>query len=187
MDIEAEDSLFSVLQTGGEDEIVLTTFDGQAIRFKETDVRPTGLGAGGMRGVKLGSQRDRVISAGVAQEYLHLWTITDDGVAKSSPLSEYPTQGRAGSGVVTMKLPKESRGLAAAAIVRLEDNLTLLTSKNRPKTVKLKDSPSGRRDKRGDIVVSLNSKEEIVGTVVVHRNHKPTPHSNGKPPANETV
>lgn len=172
MDIEADDSLQWVLQTGGEDEVILTTFDGQAIRFKETDVRPTGLGAGGMRGVKLGSQRDRVISAGITQENMYLWTITDDGIAKSSPLSEYPTQGRAGSGVVTMKLPQESRGLAAAAIVRLEDNLVILTDKNRPKTVKLKDTPNGRRDKRGDIVVSLNAKEQVVSTVIVHKNGK---------------
>jgi len=177
MDIEAEDSLQWVLQTGGEDEVILTTFDGQAIRFKETDVRPTGLGAGGMRGVKLGSQRDRVISAGIAQESLYLWTITDDGVANSSPLTEYPTQGRAGSGVVTMKLPQESKGLAAAAIVRLEDNLIVLTDKNRPKTVKLKDTPNGRRDKRGDIVVSLGAKEQVVSTIILHKN--------GKQPKNE--
>ncbi len=189
MDIEAEDSLLSVLQTSGDDEIMLTTFDGQAIRFKEADVRPTGLGAGGMRGIKLGSQRDRVINAGIARENLHLWTITDDGVAKSSPLSEYPTQGRAGSGVVTMKLPKESRGLSAAAIARLEDTLILLTSKGRSKTIKLKDTPNGRRDKRGDIVVSLNSKEEIVGTVMVQKNGKlpVTASSNGKAPASETA
>jgi DNA gyrase subunit A len=172
MDIEADDTLQWVLQTSGEDEVMLTTFDGQAIRFKESDVRPTGLGAGGMRGVKLGSQRDRVIGAGVVQEDLHLWTITDDGVAKSSPLSEYPTQGRAGSGVVTMKLPNESKGLAAAALVRLEDNLIILTDKNRPRTVKLKDTPNGRRDKRGDIVVSLNAKEQVVSTVILHKNGK---------------
>ncbi|MEP7291300.1 MAG: DNA gyrase subunit A, partial [Chloroflexota bacterium] len=193
MDIEAEDSLQWVLITSGEDEIVLTTFDGQAIRFKEADVRPTGLGAGGMRGIKLGSQRDRVISAAVAEENLHLWTITDDGIAKSSPMSEYPTQGRAGSGVLTMKLPKESQGLAAAAIVRLEDSLIVLTNKNRPRTLKLKDTPSGRRDKRGDIVISLNAKEQVVGTVVLRKNtSKPAePKSpngkppNGKPPASE--
>ncbi len=165
MDIETEDNLGWVISTSGENELVLTTYDGQSIRFKESDVRPTGLGAGGMRGVKLGSQRDHVIGAGIAQNDLHLWTITNDGVAKSSPLSEYPTQGRAGSGVVTMKLPNDSLGLAAAAIGKLDDNLTVLTNKNRPKTMRLSAAPNGRRDKRGDIVISLAGKEQVVGVI----------------------
>jgi DNA gyrase subunit A len=158
-----------VLITTGENEVMLTTFDGQSIRFKESDVRPTGLGAGGMRGIKLGSQRDRVISAAIAQENLHLWTITDDGVAKSSPMTEFPTQGRAGSGVVAMKLPKDSKGLAAAAIGKLDENVTVLTSKNRPKSMRLSLAPSGRRDKRGDIVISLTSKEQVVGVMIAQK------------------
>jgi DNA gyrase/topoisomerase IV subunit A len=80
-------------------------------------------------------------------------------------MTEYPTQGRAGSGVVTMKLPKESRGVAAAVIGKLDDKIIVLTSKNHPKSILLKAAPSGRRDKRADIVISLTSKEEIVGVV----------------------
>ncbi|MFN8561069.1 MAG: DNA gyrase subunit A [Anaerolineae bacterium] len=170
MDVEAEDSLGWVMATNGENEVVLTTFDGQAIRFKESDVRPTGLGAGGMRGIKLGSQRDRVVSAGIADNDLHLWTITDDGVAKSSPVAEYPTQGRAGSGVVTMKLPKESMGVTAAAIGKLDDTVIVLTNKQRPKPIQIKKAPSGRRDKRGDIVISLASKEQVVAVVSEQKN-----------------
>lgn len=177
MDLEPDDNLIWVGQTDGEKDIMLTTFDGQTIRFKESDVRPTGLGAGGMRGIKLGSQRDRVISAGIADDTLLLWTITDDGIAKSSPITEYPTQGRAGSGVVTMKLPKDSLGVTAAAIINLEGNVIVLTSKNRSKSLKIKDTPNGRRDKRGDFVISLTSKEEITGTISIYRNGN----GNGKP------
>ncbi|MEO8394360.1 MAG: DNA gyrase C-terminal beta-propeller domain-containing protein, partial [Chloroflexota bacterium] len=166
MDIEAEDKLAWVIPTNGENEIVLTTFDGQSIRFKESDVRPTGLGAGGMRGIKLGSQHDRVVGVGIADDSLHLFTITDDGIAKSSPMTEYPVQGRAGSGVVTMKLPKESQGIAAATIGTLEDRIIVLTSKKHPKPVQLKKAPTGRRDKRGDIVISLNEKEQVIGVIV---------------------
>lgn len=166
MDLEAEDNLFAVLSTSGETEIVLTTFQAQAIRFKESDVRATGLGAGGMRGIKLAEQRDRVVGVGIAQEDLHLWTITDDGVAKSSPLSEYPTQGRAGSGVVTMKLPKESGGVAASILAHLDDHVIVLTSKNRPKSMRVSLAPSGRRDKRGDIVISLGVKETVTSAIM---------------------
>ncbi|HLU11163.1 MAG TPA: DNA topoisomerase (ATP-hydrolyzing), partial [Oceanobacillus sp.] len=83
MDIEKEDRLGWVFITSGEDEVVLTTAEAQAIRFKESEVRPTGLGAGGMRGIKLAGQRDRVIGAAIADEYL--WVITDVGIAKVSP------------------------------------------------------------------------------------------------------
>jgi DNA gyrase subunit A len=169
MDVEAEDSLHWVMPTNGENEIVLTTTYGQAIRFKENEVRPTGIGAGGMRGIKLADEGDRVVGVGIAQDELHLWTITDDGIAKSSPMSEYPTQGRAGAGVVTMKLPKDSQGVAASTIGKLEDFVIVLTSKHRPKSMRLSLAPSGRRDKRGDIVISLNPKEQVMVVVVPQR------------------
>ncbi len=171
MDIESGDQLGWVVTTGGENEIVLMTNGGQAIRFKESDVRPTGLGAGGMRGIKLASDTDRVIGVNLANDELHLWTITDDGVAKSSPMSEYPIQGRAGSGVVTMKLPKNSTGVSAAFIGHSDDTVIVLTNKNRPNSMPLKKAPSGRRDKRGDIVISLNEQEQVVGIVITQKNH----------------
>jgi hypothetical protein len=77
-----------------------------------------------------------------------------------------------------MKLPKESRGLAAAVIGKLDDKIIVLTSKDHPKSILLKAAPSGRRDKRADIVISLTSKEEIIGVVVTQAraaNGYPTP------------
>ncbi len=173
MDIDGEDNLFNVLFTSGETEIVLTTYQAQAIRFKESEIRPTGLGAGGMRGIKVAEQKDRIVGAGIAQENMHLWTITDDGIAKSSPLTEYPTQGRAGSGVVTMKLPKESNGVAAAVLAHMDDQVIVLTSKNRPKTMRVSLAPSGRRDKRGDIVISLAVKEQVIAALMPQHNEEP--------------
>jgi len=84
-------------------------------------------------------------------------------------MTEYPTQGRAGSGVVTMKLPKESQGIAAAVIGSLEDRVVVLTNKKHPKPVQLKKAPSGRRDKRGDIVISLNEKEQVISIIVAQK------------------
>ncbi len=161
MDIEKGDRLGWVMVTGGEEEVVLVTADAQAIRFKETDVRPTGMGAGGMRGVKLLGQRDRVVGAAIAGDHLHLWVVTDDGIAKLSPLDEYPTQGRAGSGVVTMKLVPDSRGLAAAAVGKPDDAIILLTSKNRPKYMRLSLAPKAKRAAKGDYIISLGAKEHV--------------------------
>jgi DNA gyrase subunit A len=162
MDIEPDDALGWVLPTNGENEVILTTRQAQAIRFKESDVRPTGLGAGGMRGVKLEERNDGVVGANVGDSSLMLITITEDGVAKSSPLAEYPTQGRAGMGVVAMKLPKESRGLVASTVGNLDDVIILLTSKNRGKSMKLASIPQAKRANKGDYVISVANKEEIV-------------------------
>src|SRR5690606_31154849 len=168
MDIEKEDRLGWVFITSGEDEVVLTTAEAQAIRFKESEVRPTGLGAGGMRGIKLAGQRDRVIGAAIADEYL--WVITDVGIAKVSPMNEYPTQGRAGSGVITMKLPQDSKGLVAAVTAaRLDDTVIVLTNKNRAKSMKFSAAPLVKRPNRGDYVISVSGKEEVVALVTYGR------------------
>ena len=166
MKVGKDDRLGWVSYTTGEDEILLFTAQGQAIRFKEEDVRPTGLPAGGMRGIKLLGQRDRVVGALIAIPNQHVWNITDDGVAKSSPIDEYPTQGRAGQGVITMRLPAGSNALAAAAIGRLDDNVIVLTNKNKAKYMRIglaERVPRGR--KGGDYVISMRQSEQVIAVV----------------------
>ncbi len=166
MDVEQDDRLGWVLMTSGENEIILVTAQAQAIRFSENDVRPTTLPAGGMRGIKLSGQRDRVVGAMVAVDNQYVWTITDDGVAKISPAAEYPSQGRAGSGVIAMRLPKDSLEIAAVAIGRQDDNIIVLTNRNKPLYMRLGRAPQvGRGKPGGDIVISLRSKERVAAVV----------------------
>jgi DNA gyrase subunit A len=181
MDIEKGDRLGWMFITSGEDEIVLTTAQAQAIRFKESDVRPTGLGAGGMRGIKLMGQRDKVVGADIARDDMYLWVITDDGVAKVTPLNEYPTQGRAGGGVITMKLPPDSGGLAAATTTeRLDDTVIVLTTKQRAKSMKFSAAPLVKRPNKGDYVISMGAKEQVKELVTYGRQMQlPAAASNG--------
>jgi len=169
MDVEQGDRLGWVMVTSGENEIALATAQAQAIRFKENDVRPTGLGAGGMRGVKLTQQLDRVVGAGIAEDHLSLWTVTGDGIAKSSPLAEYPTQGRAGSGVVTMKLPNDSLGLVAAVVGELDETIVVLTNKERAKSMRLGLAPQVKRPAKGDYVISVSGKEHVSEVVTFQK------------------
>ncbi len=162
MDVEKGDKLGWVMYTTGENEIILVTAQAQAIRFNENDVRPTGLPAGGMRGIKLAGQTDRVIGAMVAVENQYVWTITDDGIAKISPVSDYPSQGRAGSGVIAMRLPKGADKLAASTIGRIDDNIIVLTDKNKPLYMRLGRAvqvPRGRQG--GDFILNLRSNEKV--------------------------
>jgi DNA gyrase subunit A len=166
MDVETDDKLGWVMLTDGASEVILVTAQGQAIRFDENEVRSTGLSAGGMRGVKLMGQRDRVIGAMLAAENQFVWTITDDGVAKISSVADFPSQGRAGSGVIAMRLPKDSTELAAAAIGRADDNIIVLTDKNKPFYMRLGRAPLVARGRPGgDFILSVRAKERVLTVV----------------------
>lgn len=125
------DDLEWVEPTTGSDEIVLITHNGQAIRFKETDVRPMGRTAAGVRGIKL--KKDDyvvgmdVISASLAKKgELELFTIAENGLGKSTNLKEYKVQGRGGSGIRTMKVTAKTGGVVGAYVSSRHDERDLM-------------------------------------------------------------
>lgn len=166
MDVEKGDRLIWMGFVTEEDQLVLATRQGQAIRFAVSDVRPTGLGAGGMRAVKLKGKKDAVVGAGIVDERGQVWVCTDTGVAKRTPVDEYPVQGRAGQGVITMKLPGDAKGLAAATIGRPDDPLVLVTNRGKPKYMRVSLAPEVRRNAKGDYVISMTRQGEVVRLVV---------------------
>jgi DNA gyrase subunit A len=166
MKVSDDVKLIAVALTTGKDEILLTTGQAQAIRFDENDVRPTGLPAGGMKGIKLLGQRDHVVGASVVVEGQYVWCITNDGIAKISPIDQYPTQGRAGAGVITMRLPSNSLEVVAATIGRLDDNIVVLTSKKKPKYMRISLAEEVKRGRSGGKdVIALGEKEAVVEVV----------------------
>ena len=169
-----DDRLLSVFYTTGQNEILLVTAAGQAIRFNEDEVRPTGLSAGGMRGIKLMPQKDRVVGAEIVQPDTLVWNITDDGVAKTSSMDEYPAQGRAGSGVISMRLPNNSREVVAATLGSADEQIIILTTKNKPLLIKVGKAPLLKRGKAGgDIALSLGPKEAVAKVIKYQRRIQP--------------
>lgn len=160
-----DDMLGWAAWTTGSDEVVLISAEGQAIRFHEDDVRPMGLPAGGVRGIKLGGPLDRVVGMAVVEPVKSLWTITATGLAKSSRIEEYPRQGRYGQGVITMKLADRNTLLAAAALGALDDSLIVVTSRGKPKHMRLGLAPRAGRNTQGDSVVALGPDEYVVHVV----------------------
>ena len=135
INVDEGDYLVAAMVTNGQEQLMLSTRGGQTIRFKEKDVRPMGLNAGGVRGIKLQDADDRVVSAFIADDSQYIFSITNDGVAKISPCEEYPTQGRAGQGVINMRLPKGSEYVASTAIGRQDDNIIVMTSKRQSRSI----------------------------------------------------
>jgi DNA gyrase subunit A len=163
-----EDQLVGAHFVSEEDEAILVTSEAQSIRFKVSEVRPTGLPAGGMRGIRI-ADTDRVVSATLTRYGTDLWVITEGGIAKSTPLSEYPVQGRAGAGVSTMKLMPGER-LAASTIATANDLVVILTARGKFKVVKFRGVPNGPRNITGDFAISLSKTDRVTGlTQIVHR------------------
>src|SRR5213080_4104754 len=112
------DELVSVRHSSGDDDILMVSRSGQAIRFHEKAVRAMGRDASGVAGMKL-RQGDEVISINIAEDDADLLVVTENGFGKRTRVSEYPVKGRGGMGVKTVQL-NEARGghLVGSRVVR---------------------------------------------------------------------
>lgn len=158
------DSLRWALLTDGTKEIILAVSSGFGIRFKENDVRPMGLMAAGVNGVKLGVG-DEVVGAEVAPDKGEVFVIASDGNAKRVPERDFPTQGRYGRGVIVWALPK---GVTLAGLGTGKPNniATLHLLKAAPKSTRL-DAASVRKRAavRGDAAVDVKAGDAILSVV----------------------
>lgn len=118
--LKKDDGLEWISPSTGKDEIVLVTSNGQAIRFKESQVRAMGRSAAGVRGVKL-KGKDKVVGMDVIDSNMttvgQLLTIMSNGYGKRSGLSNYKVQGRGGSGIKTANITSKTGEIVAATIV----------------------------------------------------------------------
>lgn len=161
-DVEAGDSLLRADIVFDNEHVILVTRFGQAIHFHVGDVRPTGLSAGGMRGIKLRDAEDQVVGAGVATPESHIVVITPDVRGKRSDSSEYPIQGRAGGGVRTLRAGKgQDLLIASAAVCRAQTSLIFHTRSGHIFTLGLDDIPKKQRDYRADFFLNLALNERL--------------------------
>jgi len=167
--IVADDVLGWAEWTDGQREVILVSAEGKAIRFLEEEVRPMGLRAAGVKGVKLGSSADQVVGMDIFDPQKSLWTITNAGVAKSSPMADYPLQGRYGQGVITFRFPDKQSRLVASAAGTVDDNLIVVTNKGKPKYMRLGLAPQQGRNTSGGSVIALGPDEQVIRVVVPRR------------------
>ena len=117
IDIRQGDELLAVRHTSGNDDVMMTSRLGQAIRFHESDVRPTGRNASGVTGMRLRAG-DEVISVDVARDDSDFFVITENGFGKRTPISEYRITSRGGLGVRTIALTDRKGYLVGVRVVR---------------------------------------------------------------------
>ena len=122
------DSLIGVRLTNGNEEIILVSSAGYAIRFHEDDVRPMGRDTRGVKGIDLGGDNDYVVGMDVVNQNADLLVVSETGVGKRTPLAEYPSYKRGARGVTTIKLNPEKHGSLVAVRVVTEGNDLILVS-----------------------------------------------------------
>ncbi len=124
--IEEGDRLIDVVITDGTQDIILSKRDGQAIRFRETDVRPMGRTAHGVRGVTL-EENDAVVGMIAVKRAASLLVATENGYGKRTPISEYRVTGRGGKGIISVQTNERNGFVVAAIEVVPEDEVMLIT------------------------------------------------------------
>ncbi|HHI97359.1 MAG TPA: DNA gyrase subunit A [Thermodesulfatator atlanticus] len=157
------DELIACGLTDGQKDILLATKRGQAIRFPETEVRPMGRTAAGVKGIEL-SRGDEVVSLEIldAEDQADLLTVTEAGYGKRSPLKEYRAQSRGGKGIMAMKLTDKTGALVGCLRVLAEDEIMLVSSAGKIIRLRVKDIPLQGRATQGVRLFMLTPGEKIV-------------------------
>ena len=161
-----EDSLVDVLHSTGNDDIILVSRKGQAIRFNEKNVRPMGRATSGVKGMGL-RKEDEVIAAGIADDELDMLVVTDQGYGKRTRMKDYPIKGRGGLGVKTVQLTKARGQLAGALAVR--DGYQVMLISNGGTVIRMPAEEIKRlgRATQGVIVMRLRGDEQVSSIALV--------------------
>lgn len=166
INLDKGDVLGWVKLTTGSDEIIMTTRDGQAIRFKETDVRAMGRSAAGVRGIKLGTG-DEVVGMDMipkGEKGLELLILSQKGLGKRSELKHYKVQKRGGSGIKTMKITPKTGSLVGAMITsmaNIEDDLILTSEKGTIIRIPFKSVPLLSRVTQGVRIMKPQAGDQV--------------------------
>jgi DNA gyrase subunit A len=161
--IDSDDELGWARITSGHDEILLVTADGRALRFSESEIRPTGRQAGGINGIYLKPQ-DKMASMEVVEPGGYLLVASEHGYGKRTTLDEYPSKGRATGGVLTTD-PKSLGKIGAivsARVVQAADEVTLITSAGQALRLKVQQIAVTSRATRGVHLIDLAKDDALV-------------------------
>jgi len=195
MKVDKDDALGWAVRTSGKEEVILIVSNGQAIRFSEEDVRPMGLPAGGVLGVKMGEE-DWLVGMGVYRTRGDVIVISEMGIGKRTALSEYPTQGRYGAGVATANLSTKTGQLAVGLVANASDRLLMVSARGNSKAVFARSLPKARRATQGRELIAIRGNDRLATLLALSpleaeatkpASRRPTSRSSGRRSASKTT
>ncbi|HEV7925061.1 MAG TPA: DNA gyrase subunit A [Verrucomicrobiae bacterium] len=178
--IESGDTLIDVKLTGGHDEVVLITSEGQSIRFSEEEVRVMGRPAGGVRGISLEAS-DAVVALAVVVPDATLLVAGEHGIGKRTDFSEYRIQSRAGKGIITMKTTDRTGKVVGALTVKDADEIMLITVAGQMVRTRVSDIREAGRNTQGVKLIDLDSPDKLQGIAPVISEEKEEGNVEGEP------
>ena len=168
--LNGKDRLIAAHFLNKEDDIVLVTKNGQAIRFKEGDAREMGRTAAGVRGIKL-SGDDQVIGAGIVEKDSKgkaLFVLTSTGYGKKTQMKEYKVQKRAGSGIKTSQITAKTKEVIGAEVIEKEGGeLVAVSKKGQVIRTSLDEVKLQGRQTQGVRIMKLRAGDSIASMITL--------------------
>ena len=182
--LEQNDTLVGCVLTTGENEIVLVSCKGQAVRFKEDDLRDQGRDTVGVTGMRFKYDSDFVKAIEVCDATARLLVAREDGIGKRTPFEDYRLISRGGTGVIAIDLPEDgSVNVAGALSVRENDELMLLTAKGQSVRTRVKEIRETGRGAKGVRLVALAEGDRLLSIARVIETDEEDPSGGSNPPA----
>lgn len=164
--LDEKDELINVELTDGNQQIILATQDGNAVRFEESKVRPTGRSAQGVRGVSL-KDKDEAIGMEVASDERTLLTVTENGYGKRTPIFEYRLTNRGGSGVINIQCSERNGKVVSICSVTDNDDVIFISKNGIIIRVPSTDISVIGRNTQGVRIMKLEANDKVVAAVKV--------------------
>jgi len=173
LNLNKGDELGWVKMTKGEEEIILVTERGYAVRFSEGDVRPMGRTAGGVMGIKL-SRKDAVAAMDVVDPKADLLLVTERGFGKRTPLREYPPYGRYAKGVRTIDVRRlgEVGRIVDARVVSEKDEMTFISAEGMVLRTTVENISSMGRATKGVVIMNLRKGDTVASLARINKGRK---------------
>jgi DNA gyrase subunit A len=186
INLEEQDELIGVRVTDGAQQIVLSTREGQAIRFKEEEVRPMGRGTYGVAGMELDAQ-DEVVSIAVARDDQTLLTASENGYGKRTPADEYRLTHRGGKGVITMNVTERTGKVVGVLQVGTDDQVVLITDHGKIIRLNVKTVRITGRNAQGVHLVKLEENERLRAISLVAEREEDAPGNGADPDSSDSA
>ena len=167
INLHDDDELVKVIETSGTDDIFMVAKSGMTIRFNESAVRAMGRSAAGVRGMKLKTGEDAVVSCDVARDDTAILIMTEAGFGKRTQLDKFNTQGRGGQGVRGIKLTGKKGVVVAAFMVGIEDEIVAVSSGGVTIRMEVREISSQGRDATGVRVMNLDDGQTVASVAPI--------------------
>jgi DNA gyrase subunit A len=190
--IDEGDTLIKVVQTNGDNDVILATSEGQSIRFNEKQLRDQGRATRGVRGIRLKGD-DIVKSMSIVDDEATFMTCTENGYGKKTNFSEHRAQGRGGSGIIAIKKSERNGKVVAGYTVKEDDSLLMITANGKMIRMAISDFRVIGRSTTGVRLVNLSEGDKLVSAISFEAEDEPEENldENGEPiietPADETA